>query len=277
MLNFEGGFLTPGQTSELLAIEPQFTSIFWGNPHQQVIGYNVIIDGASRDAGNTNFTETLRPGLLMGQVAANGKLRQWNPTAVDGTQRIAAVLLHSQYVRRAGSNADRFVGYLLFGGNVKVKGLVQAALTSAGIVGTDNEYVIRNQMSRSFRFDDDPVGYNTLEPRYMRAQATDYTVTEADRGTHFTTDGAAGAVTFTLPTVAKKDLAYWFTNTVDQNMIVVAGTPDTIITQNDIAADSVALQTASQKIGGTFKVVGTGTKWLVIPNIYTGMTVTVAT
>ena len=277
MLNYEGGFLTPGQTSEVLAIEPELTGIFWGNPQQQVIGYNVVLDGASRDAGNTGFTTTLRPGLLLGQIGTTKKLKQWDPTAVDGSQRIAGVLLHSQFVQRVGSNADRFIGYVLFGGNVKINGLVQASRTTAGILATDYEYMIRNQMSRSFRFDDDPLGYNTLEPRMMVAKTANYTVTEADRGTHFVTDGAAGAVNFTLPATAKKDLAFWFTNTVDQNMVVTAGTADTIITLNDVAADSVALQTANQKIGGSFKVVGNGTKWLVVPNVYSGQAVTVVT
>jgi len=274
LMSYEGGFLTPGQTAEILTLEPQLTGIFWGHYDQQVIGYNVVLDGASRDAGNAGFTTTLRPGLLLGRVSSTGKLKQWDPTATDGTQRIAAVLLHSQFVQRVGSNADRFIGYVLFGGNVKVKGLVQASETAAGITGTTYEYTVRSQMSKAFRFDDDALGYSVNNPLLTSPKTTNYTVLTTDAGTHFTAEGA-GAINFTLPATPTKDMAFWFTNLVDQNMVITAGTADTIITFNDIAADSVALQTSSQKIGGSFKVIGTGTKWLFIPNVYDGQTVTV--
>jgi hypothetical protein len=277
MLNFEGAFLPPGTTAELLTLEPELTGIFWGNMQQQVIGYNIVLSGASRDAGNSGFTTSLRPGMLLGRITASNKWKQWDASATDGSERVAGVLLHSQFVQRAGSNQDRFIGYVLLGGNVKSKGVLIAANAAPGIAGDALEFMVRNQMSRGFRFDDDPIGYSSVEPRIMVAKSASYVVTDADAGTHFTTAGAVGAVTFTLPTVAKRDLVFWFTNVVDQNMIVLAGTADTIITMNDVAADSVALQTASQKVGGTFKVVGDGAKWIVVPHVYSGQTVTVVT
>lgn len=71
-------------------------------------------------------------------------------------------------------------------------------------------------------------------------------------GTVYTNAGAAGAVTFTLPPPSKGVLGWWyrFRCLVDQNLLVAAPVADTLIALNDTAADSIALSTASQRIGG---------------------------
>jgi hypothetical protein len=93
----------------------------------------------------------------------------------------------------------------------------------------------------------------------------------------FTNEGASNAVNFTLPATAKKGLRYGFYVVADQNVTVTAGTADTMVVLNDAAADSVALQTSSEKIGGFFEVMGTGTKWLVLPRLWEAQTVTIVT
>lgn len=268
--------MPPGQLSDLLTLEPELTSIIWGRLEQQIIGWNALVGGTARDAGNTGYTTSLRPGLLLGKIKASGKYAQWNPAATDGTQFIAGVLLHALETQRMGGNQDRFTGYVLFGGNVKTNGLVIAADADAGIVGKDEEFVIRNQMSRAFRFDDDVLGYDITREKMFVAKTANYTVLTSDAGTHFTTLGAAGAVTFTLP-APKQDLCFWFSSMADQNMIVQSAEGDNVIAFNDLSADSVALQTSGQKIGGTFRFVGTGTKWLVTPMVFPAQTVTLAT
>ena len=104
-----------------------------------------------------------------------------------------------------------------------------------------------------------------------------YTITSADFGTVFTTRGATGAVTFTLPAAASKNKGEWvlFANVVDQNMIV-AGADEGIVTFNDLTADSIAFQTASEKIGGAFLAISDGTSWAVVPLATETQTVTVA-
>ena len=78
-----------------------------------------------------------------------------------------------------------------------------------------------------------------------------------------TTRGASGAVTFTLPAVTADITGAWvkFINAVDQNMIVAAGTADTLVVVNDLTADSLAAQTSSQKIGAVIECYCDGTAW----------------
>lgn len=265
-----GNYMTPFQ--EVV----NSTNITWGRLDQQIY-LATVIDGSSRDAGNTNFTDVLRPGLLLGKVTSGvdaGKLKQWNPDATDGTQKIVGVLMSAQKMQLMGSDQDRYMGYILFGGCVKAAGLVIASSTSDGIVGNALEFLIRRQMAMAFRFDDDPAGY--IPGQISSVVTADKTLLESEAGQLFITNGA-GAITFTLPATPKRGLEYTFYNAVDQNMTITCATTDILIAYNDIAADSVALSTASEKVGGSFRVIGTGTKWLVIPALWEAQTPTIAT
>lgn len=89
------------------------------------------------------------------------------------------------------------------------------------------------------------------------AKTANYTVLLEDHGTFFTTEGAGGAVTFTLPATASLPTGWYadFFVAADQNMTVTAGTADTGVAFNDIAADSVAFSTASEKVGNCIRVI----------------------
>lgn len=119
-----------------------------------------------------------------------------------------------------------------------------------------------------------------LPPPYnVVAKTTSYTVKAADLcGTLFTTRGAAGAVTFTLPdpTAVLAGTFYRFANVVDQNMVVAPPTADTAITDGDAAADSVTASTASHKIGALMEAASDGTQWFIF-GLNNGVTYTVAT
>ena len=108
------------------------------------------------------------------------------------------------------------------------------------------------------------------------AKTASCTITSADFGTVFTTRGATGAVTFTLPSAASKNKGEWmlFLNVADQNMII-AGSTSGIVAFNDLTADSVAYQTASEKIGGAFLAISDGTSWIVVPMAMETQTITV--
>lgn len=265
-----GHFLTP--FNEVV----NSTNITWGRlDHQTYLPY--VIDGSARDAGNTNFTDVLRPGLLLGKVITGtdkGKMMQWNPSATDGSQKIAGVLMSAQKMQLMGSDQDRYTGYILLGGNVKSAGLCIPSLTTDGIVGAALEYVVRRQMAYAFKFDDDPMGY--FPGAVVSTVTANKTVLESEAGTLFLSAGA-GAVTFTLPATPKAGLEYSFYNAVNQNMTITCATTDIMIVYNDVAADSVALSTASELIGGSFRVIGDGSKWLVIPNLWEAQTPTIAT
>jgi hypothetical protein len=98
--------------------------------------------------------------------------------------------------------------------------------------------------------------------RRVQAKTASYTCTAADSGTLFTTTGASGAVTFTLPAVATSTgVWYEFVNTVGQNMIITAPA-DTLVAFNDATATSLTYSQASELIGASCKVTCDGTKWL---------------
>jgi hypothetical protein len=111
------------------------------------------------------------------------------------------------------------------------------------------------------------------------AKTGNYTITAGDSGKMLTTRGASGAVTFTLPTVTAAftgvDLTLF--NAVDQNMGVSAQTAGQIMFKNDVAANSVTYQTATELIGGALKCVCDGVSWLVIPLAEENQTLTVVT
>jgi len=97
------------------------------------------------------------------------------------------------------------------------------------------------------------------------AKTANYSATTADTGTMFTTTGATGAVTFTLPAVSgRAGVWYEFMNTVDQTMTVTAPA-NTLVAFNNATATSIAFSTASEKIGSGVRVFCDGAKWVALP------------
>jgi hypothetical protein len=226
-----------------------------------IVGAN--LSGAARDAGNTPTTK-LRPGLLLGKIAASEKLLQYSATATDGTDQVFGVLMSGFNAQDLdANNTDRFV-WVLVGGPVMARALI----------GLD-EYA-RGQMAGRFVFDDRNHVPNFYGWRGPVVKAANYTVVNGtDNMTHYTTRGAAGAVTFTLPTTITKGQRWRFTNEAGQNMIVAAPAGK-LVTFNNLAATSVAFQTAGNLIGGTFEIVvnDDASKYLALP--HGANTVTVA-
>lgn len=95
-------------------------------------------------------------------------------------------------------------------------------------------------------------------------------------GTLFTTRGAGGAVTFTLPAAAPAlaGVEYDFDGVANQN-IGVAAAAGTVVTFNNAAATSVTASTAGGKIGAHFHAICDGTSWHVVGDTV-GVTYTVA-
>lgn len=272
MNNFEGNLLTPGIQATL---ETEDTVIHWERA-EHLLRTGVVISGAARDAGNSTTT-ILRAGLLLGRITASGKWKEWNPTGTDGSQMIQGILEKSLNMQRMGANADRYLGNIYVAGPIKATSLIIPGAASAGISGAALEYSVRAQMRPRFLFDDDFVGNAFGGFGGMEAKLVDYAVLAADNNKVFTNDGALGAVNFTLPVTPSLGLRYVFYAATNQNLVITAGAADTMIVLNDIAADSVALQTANEIVGGSFEVIGNGTKWLVIPRLWEAQTVTIVT
>lgn len=113
----------------------------------------------------------------------------------------------------------------------------------------------------------------------VRTATADTTLVASQSGSIFSNVGMTAAVNYTLPAIADGPFWFMFINGADQDMTVTAETADTMITFNDLAADSVAFSTASEQIGGAFMVICDGTSLFAIPMGAGGhvQTLTVAT
>jgi len=114
--------------------------------------------------------------------------------------------------------------------------------------------------------------------RKVVAKTANYTVNpDRDKsGQLFTTKGATGAVTFTLPTLNTPKAGYFvdFHNEVDQNMVVTAAAGKAIADGN-AAATSLTASTGGHKIGARIRAEWDGAAWLLL-GTNAGVTYTVA-
>jgi hypothetical protein len=274
MFTYDGAYGIPGIQAALQTVENQF----WVDRFENQYWTSEVIVGTSRDTGNTSYTTILRPGLLLGRVTSTGKLKEWNPTGTDGSQRIYGVLGYAQGMQRLGADQDRWLGYIMTGGFVRASRLLIPASTTFGISGATTEHQIRNSMSPRFIFDDQPWGNPCGGWQEIRAVTGDTTVAYADNNTLFTTRGAGSTVAFTLPALPLKGLRYGFYSAAAGAMsIASAGSADNITLGNDLTADSISYETASEIIGNHAEVIGDGTAWNLIQHIgREAYTVTVA-
>ena len=152
------------------------------------------ISGAARDAGNTPTT-VLRGGLLMGVITATSMWKEWSPTATDGSQWIRGVLMKAVDTQRNGANQNRLVGSIAQFGDFKCAQLLIPGETTYGIVGKDNEFLVRDGVIGQFRLDDFQA--NQIRTAIITADTTlDYTY----HGATISNLGAVGSVALTLPT-----------------------------------------------------------------------------
>ncbi len=259
---FDGLHQVPGLSVKQEVWENEFLWHWW-TPILQ----SGLLDGASRDLGNTGETDTLRAGLLLGKVTATNKYKEWTPAAVDGSQYIAGILHRTIKVTQGSTDKDRLTGPIVISGPVKPNRLINPGTTTLGIAGEDEEFIIYAQLQQNFfMLDQRPGGFlggNAFGGwKDVVDKITDYTVVEADNNVLFTASTAD--VEFTLPVTAKKGLRYGFYQTANFEMLITAGTVDTLVAFNNAAADGISYTTTAEQIGGYFEVIGNGTKWLTI-------------
>lgn len=124
----------------------------------------------------------------------------------------------------------------------------RSAQTYMGLAKNKSPEVDVNGIVRNFIY----------SPRFA-TKTSAYTVTAKETGTIFVTTGATAAVTFTLPAISDGPWVFSFISGADVAMTVAAGTADTMVTYNDLAADSIAFSTSSEIIGGMVDVFCDGT------------------
>lgn len=101
------------------------------------------------------------------------------------------------------------------------------------------------------------------QEREVVAVTASTTLTNNDLGKTITNRGASGSVTITLPTPSSDNKGGEIRVRVvaDQTVVVDCATADKIVIFNDAAADSVAWQTSSEKIGGGGMFESDGNNW----------------
>ena len=236
--------------------------LIWGGANNKVgvIDFQAQIESLIADADNSPTTD-IREGLLLGRQTTGGQHIQWDLTATDGSEELRGVLAFAFSTLDEDAAAEDHAMPMIVRAPLKAANL---RILGAAFVGHAYEFVARRQLhSMGCILDDDIGGYLAGAGYRVINQATSVTVTTAQNGAIFTTRGAGGAVTFTLPTILR-GLEYMFVNEADQNMIVT-GAANIMSTFNDLTATSVAFQTASALIGGVFKIKTNddGSKWLV--------------
>lgn len=248
----------------IVDIADQLRTVSWG-PAILSQWSRIVVRSTVTDAGNTPTT-ILRSGLLLARSEADGIYDAY-AAATTGV-RTLVVLLQDLPMYDAFGTADDRNALVMIAGPVKASALIN--LDSAA----------RAKMFRQFLFDDDlPGNGSTTDISAVVAKATSYTVVAADRGTLFTTTGASGAVTFTLPALSAVGggFSVTFLNTVDQNMTITRAGSDVIVADGNLTASSVAFSTSSHKIGAKVRLytIGAGSVWYV-ENLSIGTTMTVS-
>ena len=147
MLTYEGFAGIPGIDITRETIENVVT---WGpTEYNRAFIVPALLDGAARDVGHTGNTTVLRPGLILTGITATKKFREW-----ASGQRIGGILLYAAAVTTAGSNADKWFGYVLLAGNIKSSMLIVPGATNPGLVGNASEAALRTAFAGRFLLDD---------------------------------------------------------------------------------------------------------------------------
>lgn len=186
MLMTDSYGIVPGLTTSRETYENEFR---WGSQYQGVFA-NGLIDGSTTDSGNTPTFE-LRAGLLLGQVTATGKYKNYSPTATDGTENASAILIEAlRMTDFSGTAVDRFYAVLV-GGPVQASKVYNLDLHA------------RQQMDK-FMFDDigNMQGNHWFPWKKFATKTAAYSIVAADNMTMFDNTGAAGTVVLTLPAIA---------------------------------------------------------------------------
>lgn len=288
---YEGKFLNPGIGSLEETVE---ANIFFGNWTDSVQHiFPMSLDGDTVDSGHTNNTGHIRPGFLLGRNESTKQYGAWDPTAENGLEIIAGINVTGINTSLGGSSADRLLYVALPGARIKASELIIPGQTSKGLSGKAMENLARALLTQGgFTILDDPYHKPNLfggwRPRHHAALGASagteaVTVVRADHDVLFTNKGSDTALTFTLPAVASSaGLRFGFVVYADQSVTVASAEGGNIIAFNDVAANSVALSTAGDKVGAFVEVIGLdNAKWLVIPHTWADgvivQTLTIAT
>ena len=236
-MSYVDPFLQPGMGDPTLSTENEFT---WGpiDPSHLIA---IVLVSSAVDAGNAPTT-TLRPGLVLGQIAASGKYKAYDPTITDGSEVPVGVLRWGRNMLdpRSAAAADH-QGVLMIRGSLKV----------GQLFGFDEN--CRRHWGERFTFDDLRWEIGGNAP--VVAKTIDYQlVNGTDNGKLFTNLAAAGAVNFTLPATLQRGFNVRFMIEANQTVTITAPAGK-LVAFNNAAATSIAFSTAGEKVGTAVEII----------------------
>lgn len=100
----------------------------------------VIISSAARDATATRTTK-LRPGLVLGQITASKKYKEYDNSASDGSQVAKGILAHTTDLLDADAAAQDAEAVMVDNGrvdNAKLYGIDAAGRTDLSFIQFEN-------------------------------------------------------------------------------------------------------------------------------------------
>lgn len=216
-----------------------------------------FLSGAARDSGNTPTT-TLRAGLLLGKITASQLLKEWDPTAADGSEKLFGILAWPTDSQYAGANENKWLSWVLVGGLIKSGSIVIPGNATAGLTG-NSANMARAMLSGRFQLDADyahsvaPSGFNGWSS--VRHRTTSLTLTVDDNNVLFTNKGASGSITFTLPAVASSQgLRFGFAGMAAQDIVITSPTSTTLLGEGTLGT-SLTMAGATGR-GGLIEILG---------------------
>ncbi len=250
------------------------TSFGWGPYPRVVYILPKEVDANAVDARFTGTTWRLGAGLVMGVITTSGNYTNYSPTATDGSQIAAGVLMES-YRRQdifSGSNVAKQAAMMVAG-----------PVRAAGLAGLDQK--ARYDLHASgFVFDDDPRGPVQWRQIEIAGNQTVTIPTPAvgatyQNATEFVVTSGGGAATFNLPTIAP-GLRYKFYNANGQQLTVTA-TTNNVIAFNNTAATSLTFNSSNALVGGSMTLTaafisGNTYKWMLNVDSAGANTITVS-
>lgn len=225
--------------------ESEEDQIWASGPDNQHRKYHIKghIKSTATDAGNTNFTTTLRGGLAIAKKDSDGLNYPYVSSANDGTQGIVALLeKRLPMTDRDGILEDK-MPRMLVGGIIRSLSDVINVDKAAMAVLLRTGFCISQKEPHGSAF--------LLQPRRRDFFAADYVVVDGDHGKLLV---ATAAVNFTLPSLATVGAGFevQLFQTANANLVVTAAA-DTIIYDDTTngKATTLTFGTASQKMGAS--------------------------
>ena len=259
----------PGQR-QLPGDQPN--AIWWGNAPdytKHLVRGQDRVDSTADDAGNVDgsndYSHILRTGLILGQVTATRRWKEWNPTATDGSNVVRGVLnkgidMHNQN----GVREEKVAQQILSSGYVIPERLIVPGAQDRGldqtVSGISYEILLATQLEAA-GFVLGPQTDYTFGP-FVRTNTANRTLSINEHDNIQVNNGAGGSIALTLP-APTLGCRFPFLATESNDMVITAGTSGDIQVAGSTYA-TATIDTIGEKAILEGHLIGSSVKWLLV-------------